>query len=69
MTREGVFRDYCLSVLFRSASLSEEEVWFGVVFSDAETEATGCGVHGGRYWEVTLDLRKLYEPYQMCKNS
>ncbi|CAK9091772.1 unnamed protein product, partial [Durusdinium trenchii] len=32
-----------------------------MLFGQAQNEITGCSVHGGRYWEVVLDLRKLYD--------
>ncbi|CAE7410290.1 unnamed protein product [Symbiodinium natans] len=38
-----------------------EEAWVGLLFAEAEEAITGCSIQGGRYWDLVLDLRKLYD--------
>ena len=33
-----------------------------MLYGEAQAEISGCSAHGGRYWEVVLDIKKVYDP-------
>lgn len=38
-----------------------EDLWLDRLFAEAQIQILGCSVHGGRYWEVVLDLPRLFQ--------
>ena len=45
--------------LTRTSLSGYEEDWLALVFGEAQTEIEG--VHGGLYWEVEMDFKRLYD--------
>ena len=40
--------------------LGYEDGWLDLLYGDAQNQILGCWVHGGRYWEVLVDLPELF---------
>eukprot|EP00438_Fugacium_kawagutii_P023128 Skav208785 [mRNA] locus=scaffold931:124009:125416:- [translate_table: standard] len=38
-----------------------EDLWLDQLQASAQSQVLGCDVHGGRYWELNIDLPKLYK--------
>eukprot|EP00438_Fugacium_kawagutii_P015130 Skav226491 [mRNA] locus=scaffold744:195919:197357:- [translate_table: standard] len=38
-----------------------EFFWLDRLQGSAQSQLLGCGVHGGRYWELNIDIPKLYK--------
>ena len=38
-----------------------EDLWLDQLLGEAQMQVLGCGVHSGRYWEMTLDIPKLFQ--------
>ena len=38
-----------------------EDFWLEQLVEQARMQAVGCSVHGGRYWEITLDFQRLFD--------
>lgn len=38
-----------------------EDAWLDILFSHAQNEVLGCQVHSGRYWEMVLNIRELFD--------
>ncbi|CAJ1380360.1 unnamed protein product [Effrenium voratum] len=39
--------------------LGYADLWLDQLFGEAQSQLLGCWVHGGRYWEATLQLRAM----------
>ncbi|CAL1147100.1 unnamed protein product [Cladocopium goreaui] len=37
-----------------------EDLWLDQLLGEAQMQVLGCGVHSGRYWEMSVDIRKLF---------
>ena len=37
-----------------------EDVWLDRLYGEAQAQILGCWVHGGRYWELTVNITKLF---------
>ena len=38
-----------------------EDFWLDQLVGQAQIQAAGCSVHGGRYWEIIVDFRRLFD--------